>query len=139
MPVISDLPRARPFLKWAGGKGQLLEQLQSHFPPGLKSGALSRYVEPFVGSGALFFKVFQSYPVQECLIADVNPELILVYQTVKHDVEGLIDQLAEIDTGYQGLDDAQRRDYYYQIRALFNDQQDTIQYQDYHPRWAQSL
>jgi DNA adenine methylase len=118
MPEISALPRARPFLKWAGGKGQLLEQLQSHFPPGLKSGALSRYVEPFVGSGALFFRVFQSYPVQECLIADVNPELILVYQTVKHDVEGLIDKLAAIETHYQALEAAQRHEYYYQIRAF---------------------
>jgi DNA adenine methylase len=137
MPEISALPRARPFLKWAGGKGQLLEQLQSHFPPGLKSGALSRYVEPFVGSGALFFRVFQSYPVQECLIADVNPELILVYQTVKHDVEGLIDKLAAIETHYQALEAAQRHEYYYQIRALFNDQRNNIQYKDYHPGWAQ--
>ena len=137
MPVITDLPPARPFLKWAGGKRQLLDQLQSHFPPELKSGALTRYVEPFVGSGALFFKVCQSYPVQECLIADVNPELILVYQTVKHDVEGLIEKLAEIDTHYQGLDDAQRHDYYYHVRTSFNDQQKTMHYQDYQPGWAQ--
>ena len=137
MPVISDLPPARPFLKWAGGKRQLLEQLQAYLPTGLENGDLSRYVEPFVGSGALFFKVIQTYPVQECLIADVNPELILVYRTVKHDVEGLIDQLAEIDTRYQGLDDAQRGDYYYHIRTAFNDQRNAIQYKDYHPGWAQ--
>ena len=137
MPVISDLPPARPFLKWAGGKRQLLEQLQTYLPTGLENGDLSRYVEPFVGSGALFFKVIQTYPVQECLIADVNPELILVYETVKHDVEGLIDQLAEIDTRYQGLDNAQRGEYYYHIRTVFNDQRNAIQYKNYHPGWAQ--
>ena len=137
MPEISDLPRARPFLKWAGGKGQLLEQLQSHFPPGLKSGALSCYVEPFVGSGALFFYLYQSYPVQECLIADVNPELILVYRTVKDDVEGLIVQLTEIENRYQAMQTAQRHEYYYHIRAVFNDQRNTIKYKDYHPDWAQ--
>ena len=137
MPVISDLPQARPFLKWAGGKRQLLEQLQTYLPTGLENGDLSRYVEPFVGSGALFFKVIQTYPVQECLIADVNPELILVYETVKHDVEGLIDQLAEIDTRYQGFDDAQRGEYYYHIRTVFNDQRNAIQYKNYHPGWAQ--
>jgi DNA adenine methylase len=137
MPVNSDLPPARPFLKWAGGKGQLLEQLQSHLPSEMKNGAISRYVEPFVGSGALFFKVRQSYAVQEYLIADINPELILVYRTVKKDVEGLIKQLGEIDAYYQGLDEAQRQEYYYQIRASFNDQRGEIQYDDYHPNWVQ--
>ena len=78
MPENSILPPARPFLKWAGGKGQLLEQLRSHLPHELISGSLSRYVEPFIGSGALFFNVCQSYPVQEYLIADLNADLILV-------------------------------------------------------------
>ena len=136
MPVFSEHPRARPFLKWAGGKRQLLEQLESYFPPELENGALSRYVEPFVGSGAVFFKVFQSYPVHECLIADGNPELILVYQTIQREVEGLIEQLAEIETCYLGLTDAQRRDYYYKIREMYNDQRISIDYGEFHSTWV---
>jgi DNA adenine methylase len=136
MPVFSDHPRARPFLKWAGGKRQLLEQLEFYFPPELESGVLLRYVEPFVGSGAVFFKVFQSYPVQECLIADVNPELILVYQTIQREVEGLIEQLAEIEIRYLGLTDAQRRDFYYKIREMYNDQRISIDYSEFHSAWV---
>lgn len=136
MPVSSDRLKAQPFLKWAGGKRQLLEQLESHFPSELDKGGLSSYVEPFVGSGAVFFKVFQSYPVQECLIADVNPELILVYQTIQRDVEGLIDQLAEIETHYLGLFDAQRRDFYYQIREKYNDQRISIDFNEFQSSWV---
>ncbi len=136
MPISSDLPQARPFLKWAGGKRQLLEQLESYFPPQLERGALSRYVEPFVGSGAVFFKVFQSYPVQECLIADVNPELILVYQTIQLEVAGLIDQLTEIETRYLGLNDAQRKDFYYRTREKYNDQRISIDFSEFHSAWV---
>lgn len=132
----SDHPKARPFLKWAGGKRQLLEQLESHFPPELDRGELSRYVEPFVGSGAVFFKVFQHYPLQECLIADVNPELILVYQTIQREVEGLVDQLSEIQTRYHSLDDAQRKDFYYEIRTEYNKQRNSIDYSEFHPIWV---
>lgn len=137
MPVSLNLPPARPFLKWAGGKGQLLDQLRSHLPPELIRGALSRYVEPFVGSGALFFNVCQSYPVQEYLIADLNADLILVYQVVKHDVEGLIAELAEIDVHYMGLDKDQRKDYYYQVRSLFNQQRKDFQFDDYSRDWVE--
>ena len=51
---------AKPFLKWAGGKSQLIEQFKAYFPPELAEGKIHRYVEPFVGSGAVFF--FPSVP-----------------------------------------------------------------------------
>ena len=95
MPVKSDQLQAKPFLKWAGGKRQLLAQLESHFPAQLFNGEISCYVEPFVGSGALFFKVFQTFPIRECFLADVNPELILVYKTLQEDVNGLVSESAE--------------------------------------------
>ncbi len=136
MSVSADHPKAQPFLKWAGGKRQLLEQLEFYFPAELKSSEISRYVEPFVGSGAVFFKVFQHYPVQESLIADVNPELILVYLTIQREVEGLIDQLSEIQVNYHGLDDAQRKDFYYQIREAYNQQRTLIDYRGFHSIWV---
>lgn len=107
---LAALPRpAYPFLKWAGGKGQLLAQLEAFFPLALISGGIRRYVEPFIGSGAVFFRILQSYPVEECLITDSNLDLILTYQTIQQDVEGLIEALGEIEanylnrTGYNGL------------------------------------
>ena len=131
----SDPLRAKPFLKWAGGKRQLLAQLEVHFPPQLHNGEISRYAEPFVGSGALFFEVYQNYPIQECLLADVNPELILVYKTIQQDVNGLIDRLGEIEMHYLELDPDQRKDFYYQIRAGYNLQRETFQYQEFDSEW----
>ena len=136
MPVISDQLLAKPFLKWAGGKRQLLAQLEARFPPQLHNGGISRYAEPFVGSGALFFKVFQSYPIRECLLADVNPDLILVYKSIQQDVNGLINCLGEIEMSYLDLNPDQRKDFYYQIRAEYNLQRETVQYQEFDSKWV---
>jgi DNA adenine methylase len=135
MPVITDTSRAHPFLKWAGGKRQLLEQLESYFPPELESGVLSRYVEPFIGSGAVFFKLFQTYRLRECLIADINPELILVYRTIQRQVGGLIEQLEELEARYLEQDEDGRRDFYYQTRERYNKQRDVIDFGSYDSAW----
>ena len=95
MPVKTDQLTTKPFLKWAGGKRQLLGQLEAHFPSRLLNGGISRYVEPFVGSGALFFRIIQSFPIKECLLADINPELILVYKTIRENVSDLIHYLED--------------------------------------------
>jgi len=113
--------KVRPFLKWAGGKGQLLAQMEAFFPLALKSGAIRRYVEPFIGSGAVFFRVLQAYPVQEYLVADINLDLILAYQTLQNDVEGLIEALGELQSRYLPLDEPARRDFYYQVRSRYNE------------------
>jgi DNA adenine methylase len=59
--TISAQTRARPFLKWAGGKSQLLSQFEEFYPPELKLGHIKKYVEPFVGSGAVFFDIAQTH------------------------------------------------------------------------------
>ena len=135
MPVKSDQLQAKPFLKWAGGKRQLLAQLESHFPAQLFNGEISCYVEPFVGSGALFFKVFQTFPIRECFLADVNPELILVYKTLQEDVSGLVSELRSIEECYLNLDLEQRKEYYYQVREDYNRQRASIQFRDFEANW----
>lgn len=79
------VPSPRPLLKWAGGKSQLLPELVSRMP-----NKYNRYIEPFIGGGALFFHLQPKTSV----IADSNPELINLYRTVAHDVEGVIKELA---------------------------------------------
>lgn len=137
MPVSDSTQPARPFLKWAGGKRQLLEQIESYFPEELRTGKLRRYVEPFVGSGAVFFRVIQSYSPKECLIADINPELILVYTVVKRDVEGLIERLLDIERRYLPLDEGDRHKFYYRIRKSYNEQRQTTQFHTYEPAWIE--
>jgi DNA adenine methylase len=90
----------RPFLKWAGGKGQLLSQLA----PLLPAEPVRRYFEPFVGGGAMFFAM----EPRVAILSDINPELIDVYTAVQRDVEGLIAALAP-----HRYEEA----YYYEVRA----------------------
>ncbi|MDD1660023.1 MAG: DNA adenine methylase [Methanomicrobiales archaeon] len=112
--------QARPFLKWAGGKTQLLEEFAARFPPGLRRGDIRRYVEPFVGGGAVYFMVTVSYPVRESLIWDANPDLVTAYAVVKGDPEGLIRELRDLESRYRSLGEEERKAFYYRIRERFN-------------------
>jgi DNA adenine methylase len=80
----------RPFLKWAGGKTQLLGQLERLYPPRER---FTRYIEPFVGGGAVFFRVTTRLSPRHAILADTNAELINVYAAIKQDVEGVIRRL----------------------------------------------
>lgn len=111
---------ARPFLKWAGGKGQLLDTLMPRLPSDLGSGSVRRYVEPFLGGGAVFFAVAEAYSPEESFLFDVNRELVLTYRAVQQDVERLIEELRALETTYLPLSDDERRGFYYGLRERFN-------------------
>jgi DNA adenine methylase len=85
-------PTPRPFLKWAGGKGQLLREL---VPRVEKAAPFERYFEPFVGGGALFFELHRLGMLEgkKAVLSDVNERLITAYLAVQQDVEGLIARL----------------------------------------------
>lgn len=100
---------ALPFLKWAGGKGQLLKQYDEFFP----KVPMRYYFEPFVGSGAVFFHLRGHGLFEHYSLSDVNKELINCYQIVKNEVEELIKLLAV----HKKLHTEQGKEYYYQIRA----------------------
>ena len=110
----------KPFLKWAGGKSQLIKQIDRHLPLELKNGSLQRYIAGFVGSGALFFYIAQSYKIEEYLIFDINPELIIAYQTIKDNLWDLLEILSKIETEYLILNEEKRKEYFYQMRSQFN-------------------
>ncbi len=74
---------AKPFIKWAGGKTQLLAQFAERYPSELIQGKITRYVEPFLGGGAVFLDIAQRYPIEEAILHDINEELILVYRVVQ--------------------------------------------------------
>lgn len=129
--------KAKPFLKWAGGKGQLLEQISTFLPPELSTGKIKRYIEPFAGSGAVFIYLSQLYPIDEYYIFDINPELILAYKTIKTDVTQLIDQLENIQTKYLSLDEERRKEYYYETRTKFNQNRRQINFEKYSEAWGE--
>jgi DNA adenine methylase len=103
---LSCVPRA-PFLKWAGGKQQLLAQIEPLLPADFR-----RYHEPFLGSGALYFHLWNTGRITTpASLTDNNAELIAAYAAVRDDVEGLIDRL-------QGHAASHGREHYYAVRAL---------------------
>jgi len=92
---------AKPFVKWAGGKTQLLDELASRLPFIIKeSKSIERYVEPFVGGGAFFFYLKGNYEVKEAFLYDINVELIVGYKVIQKDVHDLICQLEKIEKEY---------------------------------------
>jgi DNA adenine methylase len=92
-----------PFLKWAGGKRQLIPQMAKYFPKNY-----NKYIEPFVGGGAVFFHLLPKISI----ISDNNPDLINCYKVIKDDVENLIKSLRK---------HIYEKNYYYKVRALDRD------------------
>lgn len=109
---------ASPVLKWAGGKGMLLPQLSQKFPNKLRCGAIKRYIEPFVGGGAVFFDISNSYYFEEAYLFDINPELIILYTVIKNNVLELIEKLNILQKKYFSSDN--RKEFYYQVRNEYN-------------------
>lgn len=127
--------RVKPFLKWAGGKTQLLQRFRELYPPELKNGQVKNYYEPFMGSAAVYFDIVQRYPVDQAYLYDVNEELVLAYRVVQRDVARLIDVLFRLEKKYIALDKQKRSDYFYAQRNLFNEQRFIINHNKYADNW----
>ncbi|MCI8621481.1 MAG: DNA adenine methylase [Clostridia bacterium] len=114
------LDKIRPFVKWAGGKGSLISQLSNFYPDGLENGDIERYIEPFVGGGAVLIDILQKYKVQEAYAFDINIDLINAYNVIKNDIEDLILRLKQLEVEYLGLGQEERKNYFYNIRDEYN-------------------
>lgn len=110
----------RPFVKWAGGKGSLLQQLSNFYPFELKDGKINKYVEPFVGGGAVLIDILQKYDIEEAYAFDINIDLINCYNVIKISVEELIEKLDKIEREYLKLEPEERQIYFYDIRKEYN-------------------
>ncbi len=111
---------ARPFVKWAGGKGQLLEILKSNLPAGIGT-TITKYAVPFVGGGALLFALLSEYSFEEVYICDNNKELINAYYVIKDYCGELIQMLAEMQNKYNSfIDTEEKQTYYYEQRDRYN-------------------
>jgi len=126
---------AKPFLKWAGGKGQLLEAFQKFYPGELREGKIETYCEPFVGGGAVFFDVVQKFPVKSALLCDNNEDLILTYLVIQKEVQNLVEKLDRFQNQYLKLNEQKRTDYYYKVRQQFNTQKRSLNYSRISKKW----
>ncbi|MDP2668052.1 MAG: Dam family site-specific DNA-(adenine-N6)-methyltransferase, partial [Nitrosopumilaceae archaeon] len=97
----------KPFVKWAGGKRQLITLLEGHLPK-----KFNTYFEPFLGGGALLFHLLNQSPNLKCNISDLNSDLILAYITIRDKVEQLVESLER----HSGKYSADKIEYYYSVR-----------------------
>ncbi len=113
---------AKPFLKWAGGKGQLLSQLEQHLPDDLKEKEFT-YFEPFVGGGAMLFYMLQRFPnIKRAVINDINSYLITAYRVIRDSSIELIERLAELEKCYYDLnEDEAKKSFFLEARTIFNE------------------
>lgn len=113
---------AKPFLKWAGGKGQLLSQLDQHLPKGISRIDFT-YLEPFVGGGAMLFHTLQQYPnIKKAVINDINSYLTTAYRVIKNSPDELIKRLSELENQYYSTGDNEaQKSFYLHVRETFNE------------------
>ena len=109
----------KPFLKWAGGKGQLLREIEKYYP--FDDGKITKYAEPFVGGGAVLFDILSKYDLDEVYISDINAELINAYRIIRDDIDALVDILSRMQSDYVPQNIEMRKAYYLSQREHFND------------------
>ncbi|NBB22255.1 Dam family site-specific DNA-(adenine-N6)-methyltransferase [Runella sp. CRIBMP] len=113
---------AKPFLKWAGGKTQLISDIEKALPAEITQTNFT-YIEPFVGSGAVLFWILNNFPnLKKAVINDINEDLINTYKIIASSPKELISILNILQNEFHGLEgnEGNKKLYYYQKRELYN-------------------
>jgi len=120
--TLSLAATAKPFVKWVGGKRQLLAEIAGTVSPLMRDGSVTTYVEPFVGGGAILFWMLENFPqLRRVIINDINADLTTAYMTVRDNVEKLISLLEELQFEFHSLHSHDsEQDYYYAKRERYN-------------------
>jgi DNA adenine methylase len=121
----------KPFLKWAGGKTQLITEINKALPEGIRNKKFT-YIEPFVGSGAVLFWMINNFPnLEKAVINDINSDLINTYRIIASNPNEIISILQALQNEFHELDNLadKKKEYYYEKRALYNrrDEEKSIQ------------
>lgn len=117
----TEIYAAKPFIKWVGGKTQLLGDIKKSLPKLLNKRENITYIEPFVGGGAVLFWILQEYHnITKAVINDINAELICTYRIIRNDVDSLISELNNLQAAYLPLSPENRKDFFLKERSVFN-------------------
>lgn len=113
--------KAKPFVKWVGGKGQLIDSIAKHLPIGFNQKKSITYIEPFLGGGAMLFYMLRTFGnINRVIINDINPELATCYEIVRDKPNELIKALSSIQEEYFATSEEEKKDYYIHIRNKYN-------------------
>jgi DNA adenine methylase len=119
---------AKPFLKWAGGKTQLITQIEKSLPYEITTKKFT-YIEPFVGSGAVLFWMLNNFPkLEKAVINDINSDLINAYKVIQSKPKELISILQILQDEFHSLESKpeEKKEYYYQKRELYNTRKEEL-------------
>jgi len=113
---------AKPFLKWAGGKTQLLAQIGARLPFEITTGQIDKYVEPFVGGGAVFFYLAQRYSsIKHFYLYDINEDLIRCYNAIKDNFDAIVAELQILQSAFLAKRTSySRKQLFLSVRKEFN-------------------
>ena len=128
------LYNAKPFLKWAGGKGQLLPEIEKRLPI-FPNNFIKSYVEPFVGGGAVFFFLKSKFNIKESILIDNNKELLIGYQVIQKQPNELIRKLRGIEATYLEKTEQVRKEFFYGQRYDYNEQMRNFDYNNFDHNW----
>jgi DNA adenine methylase len=134
--LFKSAPCAVPFMKWAGGKTQLLSEFSKRLPPEMMNGEITRYVEPFVGGGAMFFYLSRRFSFDHSSIFDANEELILTWWVIKKSTKKLVQELELLESAYVSESNENRERLYYHVRDSFNKKKPDINFRTYDAAWV---
>jgi len=112
--------KAKPFIKWAGGKTQLLPIFQNYYPIELKLGLIDNYFEPFLGGASVFFDIVHNFKIKNSYLLDSNLEIVLIYTVVQQRVEDLVYELSKMKKQYLKLEEKGREAFFYNLRDKYN-------------------
>ena len=103
--------KGKPFIKWVGGKTQLIDSIEKALPKDFENQVNLTYIEPFVGGGAILFWILQKYPnIKKAVINDINPDLTTAYKTIKENPKKLVMELRSIADEYLPLSEEKRKE-----------------------------
>lgn len=122
---------SRPFIKWAGGKSQLIDEIDERLPVELREREITTYFEPFLGGGAVFFYIAQKYSIERAILFDINEDLIITYKVIKYNPEELMRFIDYYKYLYNNLDIEKQKDFFYSIRENYNKNKVKINFNDY--------
>ena len=116
------MAKAKPFIKWVGGKSQLIEQLEALLPADFDKRENVTYIEPFVGGGAMLFYMLQTHPnIKSAVINDINSDLTTCYRVVRDKPTELVTSLSEIQKEYYALQsEEERKEMFMRVRDRYN-------------------
>jgi len=119
--ILSEI-KAKPFLKWAGGKTQLLDDIDQRVPKDeIRAGIIDTYIEPFLGGGAVFFHIAYKYPeIKKYFLFDINKDLVNCFNSIKQNVDKVIKDLQKLSHDFFALPKSKQRSFFYNIREQFN-------------------